>query len=253
MGESTASARKQHERFFLEHFLRVARVAAEVVDDSKEAPDILIRVDMDLVGVELSELFVERGAPEGPLQAQETIARRILRKAQDLYRAAGGTHAHVLVHFSPSSDLRRLSRDETAAQLAAFVKSQALRPEELRRWIPGHASGALPAAITCINMLGVPEAGMAHWSAPGGAWVAPLTAEILQARVDEKASLLPKYRERVERNWLLLVSDGGRPSQFFDPPTAAVASLVSSPFTRTFYFGRFAEVVVELGVPANDA
>jgi hypothetical protein len=70
---------------------------------------------------------------------------------------------------------------------------------------------------------------------------------MLQARVDEKAALLPKYTLRAATNWLLLVSDGGRPSQLFDPPTPEVASSIVSPFERTFYFGRFNSIVIELG------
>jgi len=78
-----------------------------------------------------------------------------------------------------------------------------------------------------------------------------MTREILQARVNAKAALLPKHRERVRVNWLLLVSDGAKPSQFFELPAEEHVYGVVSPFDRTFYFARFKGIVVELGASQN--
>ncbi len=243
------SAKKQYERFLLDTFLATAKIDAEVVDDSSESPDVIIRVGQHAVGVEITEMFNENAGVSGspPLQARESFAQRIVNRASEIYRESGAQHAHVSVHFSLSSDLRRLNRDETAARLAAFVAAQALSPGQHVQWRHDYAADSLPDAINFVNMLGVPEPGMAHWSAPSAGWVAPMTSEILQARVDEKAALLPKYSTRVKTNWLLLVSDGAKPSQFFEPPTKEHASAVVSPFDRTFYFARFKSLVIELG------
>jgi hypothetical protein len=244
------AAKKHYERFLLQTFLAVAKISAEIVDDSGESPDAVIRIGQDSVGVELTELFNGNAEPDGsfPLQARESLAQRIVRRASEIYRATGAQHAHVSVHFDLRSDLRGLNRDETAARLAAFVAAQSLAPHQYVQWRPDHVNDLLPDAINFVNMLGVPEPGMAHWSAPSAGWVAPMTREVLQARVNGKAALLAKYRERVEKNWLVLVSDGARPSQFFEPPTREHASAVVSPFDRTFYFARFASLVIELGV-----
>ncbi len=241
------SAKKRYERFLLEQFLAASQINAEIVDDAGEAPDLIVRAHERLVGVGVSELFTQSADPRGPLQAQEALAQRIVAQASQVYAASGAQYAHVSIHFSPSSDLRNLNRDQTASQLAAFVQEQMLSPGQLVQWRPDYETHPLPDAITFVNMLGVPEPGMAHWSAPSAGWLAPLPKEILQARVDEKAALLPKYSLRVATNWLLLVSDGAKPSQFFEPPTGEDAAAVVSPFERTFYFGRFKRIVVELG------
>jgi hypothetical protein len=244
--------KKQFERFLLEHFLRVAKIPAEIVEDTGEAPDLIIRQNGHLIGVELTELFIDPSSDGSPQQAQEEIAGRIANRAREIYRQRGGPYAHVSVHFSCASDLRRLNREQTAASLASFVQSQSFAPWERREWRQDYVSRTLPDAVSYLNMLGVPEPSMEHWSTPSAGWVAPLDLETIQRRIDEKAALLPKYRTRSHRNWLLLVSDGARPSQFFEPPIAEVAEAVSSPFDRTFYFGRFKEVVVELGAPTDD-
>jgi hypothetical protein len=252
MTNLSPARKKQFERFLLEHFLRVAQIDAEIIEDTAEAPDLIIRTGGRLTGVELTELFIEPGKDGGSQQAQEEIAQRIVKRANEIYRQGGGTHSHVSVHFSSSGDLRRLNRDQTAQSLASFVHSLSLAPWERREWRPDYVSNVLPDSISYLNMLGVPEAGMAHWTTPRAGWTAPLPLETIQHRVDEKATRLSNYRQRVPTNWLLLVSDGAKPSQFFDPPVAEVAKAVVSPFDRTFYFARFKELVVELGVP-NDA
>lgn len=252
MPKRPVSAKKQYERFLLDTFLAAAKIDAEIVDDSNESPDIVIAVGQDSVGVEITELFNDT-AGTFSLQARESIAQRIVARASEIYRDSGAQHAHVSVHFNLNADLRRLNRDEAAARLAAFVKAQALSPGQHLQWRPDHVTTPLPDAINFVNMLGVPEPGMAHWSAPSAGWVSRMTHEILQRRVDEKAALLAKYRQRVRTNWLVLVSDGAKPSQFFEPPTREHASAIVSPFDRTFYFARFKSLVIELGNSKNDA
>ena len=247
MKNRSATRKKHFERFLLEHFLRVSRTTAEVVDDTGEAPDLVVRTNGRLVGVEVTELFRDSGDDSNAQQAQEEIAQRIATRAQEVYALRGAPHAHVSIHFSPNGDLRRLNRERTAVQLAAFVEERALAAWQRCDWRQDHVSKALPDEISCLDMLGVPEAGMSLWTTPRGGWVAPLDLQTIQRRVDEKATRLERYRERVATNWLLLVSDGARPSQFFEPPTPDVARAVVSPFDRSFFFARFREVVVELG------
>lgn len=151
------------------------------------------------------------------------------------------------VHFNLNRDLRKLNRDETAARLAAVVAAQTLSPGQRVEWRQNYVTDELPDAIDFVNMLGVPEAAMVHWFSPSAGWASQMTGEILQAHVDKKAVFLNKYRDRVNANWLVLVSDGVRASQFFEPPTIEHSSAVVSPFDRTFYFARFKRLVIELG------
>ena len=250
---SSSHTKKQFERFLLEQFLAAAQIEAEIVDASNEAPDVIIRVGEELVGVEITELFKDQPGTSGSLQGQESLAQRIVANASQLYRESGAQHAHVFVHFAPGRDLRKVNRDETASRLATFVQTQAFVSGQLIKWRPDYATDTLPDVISMVYMLGVPETSMAHWSSPSAGWVAPMTNEILQTRVDEKAALLPKYVLRVKKNWLLLVSDGTKPSQLFELPTKEDALAVVSPFDRTFYLSRFKGVVLELGTPGNAA
>lgn len=246
---SKSRLKKQYERFLLERFLEAANLAGQIVDDEGEAPDFIVRIERERIGMEVTELFISSGGHNGNLQAQESLADRIVASAYRLYSSFGGRHAHVSVLFAAGGDLRDLNRDETSSALANFVKAQALVPGQLAKWHQDYVSSSLPDIITYVSMLGVPTPGMARWTTIRAGWIAPMTGASLQARIDEKIALLPTYRLRVATNWLVLVSDGSKPSQFFDAPTPAIASAVSSPFARTFYFGRFKGTVIELGLP----
>jgi hypothetical protein len=239
--------KKQHERFVLEHFFKAANLQGEIVDDPSEAPDFIVKFEHALVGIEITELFVTDSTDTRNLQAQESLAQRIVSTARELYESSGAPHAHVSVHFAPRADLRRLNRDETAAALAAFVKAHALAVGQRVQWHQEYVGNRLPEDITYVQMLGVSEQSMPHWTVPNAGWRVPLTEAVLQARIDEKAALLPKYARRVPTNWLLLVADGGKPSQFFDDPSTEVVAAISSPFARTFYFARMRGTVVEFG------
>jgi hypothetical protein len=134
--------------------------------------------------------------------------------------------------------------------LAAFVKAQELSPEQYIQWLPPlDGTSPLPNAIVCINMFRFPTPGTAHWSSPRAGWVVPVTENLLQTRIDEKAPRLREYTKRVVENWLLLVAEGNKPSQLFEIPAGLNASAIASPFARTFYFSHMGGTVVELGAP----
>src|SRR5688572_12715734 len=114
-------------------------------------------------------------------------------------------------------------------------------------WRPDRP-GPLLSVIALVHALGVPSRDMAHRTVPRAGWVAPLTVDALQLRVDEKAKRLPEYREHARENWLVIVSDGMKPSQLFEVPSGFQLEKVSSPFDRTYFYGHPDRAVVELGV-----
>ena len=129
---------------------------------------------MSLLVFQMTELFVKGGSDARNLQAQESLAQRIVSTAQRRYASSGAQHHHVSVHFAPRADLRNLNRNETAAALADFVKARALtgRQHAVFSGIKTMSCNALPEAITYVQMLGVPELRMGHWTVPsrlGGA------------------------------------------------------------------------------------
>jgi hypothetical protein len=113
-------------------------------------------------------------------------------------------------------------------------------------WRPEYP-GPLTSVVSFVHALGVPAREMAHWAVVRAGWVAPLTVDILQSRIDEKAARLPEYQNDVRENWLLIFADGMKPSQLFDVRADFDPAKVVSPFDRTYFYGHPERATIELG------
>lgn len=199
------------------------------------------------VGVEVTELFVSHEANGSLPQAQESISSGIVRRAQQMYIAAGSRPVHVSLCFGPRSDIRNVDRHDFAAKLCAFVQSLNLDDWQRFVWRPGDASRSLPAAVSYLQALGVPKH-VGHWVVARAGWVAPLTNDALQSRVDDKSIRLGSYEDAIRENWLVVVADGTKPSQLFEVRDGFDPRTISSPFSRTFFYGYPDRATIELGV-----
>ena len=70
----------------------------------------------------------------------------------------------------------------------------------------------------------------------------------LRGRIDEKAKRLPVYHAVVAENWLLIVANRTKPSQLFDAGGSLNARAITTPFSRSFFYGYPEKSVIELGV-----
>lgn len=247
MGMGAQDRQKQHERFLLERFFDDATLAAEIVDE-REAPDFIVHFEGRRIGVEVTQLFISHDTTENLMQAQESIAAKIVSTARQIHDDSGGLPVHVTVCFGPSRDLRKLHRDRTATDLATFVRNLNLTEWQRVDWRPEDLEGPLAEEISFVHALGVPRHEMAHWTVARAGWAASLTVGTLQTRVDEKAIRLLKYRETVAENWLIIIADATKPSGLFDTRSQIEAGVVSSPFSRTYFYGYPDRMVMNLGV-----
>ena len=246
MSNKGIDTKKQQERFFLEQFIIAASLQAEIVE-MRESPDFIIQVKGRRVGVEITELFISHDSKADSMQAQESISKRIVEKAQKLYEKIGAPPAHVTVCFGPGRDLRLLNRDQTAQALVSFVSRLNLAERQLFEWRPEELDGALPDEISFIHALGLPNYEIAHWGVAGAGWVASLSLSLIQPRIDEKVQNLLLYRKAVAENWLLIVANSTKPSQFIEVKNDFDPSMVSSLFERTFFYRYPGKVAIELG------
>ncbi len=243
---STHNPGKAEERHFLESFAAAAAIALQVLEE-REAPDFIVQVDGRQIGVEITKLFIEQRNGKSTMQAQESIANRIVGRAQRLYEVSGSPPANITVCFGPGQDLSKLNRDSASQALAAFVSSLALASWQKFDWRPDFVSNVLPAEISFIHALGVPQREMMHWSVARAGWVAPLQTEALQARVDEKVKRLPTYTTSITENWLIIVANAMNPSQLIEARKDFQPASITSPFARTYFYRHPESTVILLG------
>jgi hypothetical protein len=99
--------------------------------------------------------------------------------------------------------------------------------------------------VTFIHARRVPELRFARWTVARAGWVATLPPERLQEEIDKKTEKINACKKRAEGIWLLIVADRTRPSQMLSVTPESPLNSVSSPFTKTFYYGHAAEEAVE--------
>ncbi len=196
MTNQTVHRRKHHELFLLQRFIDAAKFQAKVTEE-RETPDFIIQINDRPIGVEVTEIFISHNHRGNTMQKQESISSRIVSAAQVLYQASGAPPIHVTVCFGPGNDLRSLNRDKTAVTLTKFVQGLNLSEWQRIDWRPEGLDGPLPYEVSFVHALGVPSFDMVRWGVARAGWVAPLAATSLQARVDEKAKRLPKYKNTV--------------------------------------------------------
>lgn len=228
--------KKREEKIYLDGFLKSLGQDAEIITADSESPDFVLRYKGQMIGLEISRVYISDGEGLDTLQARESQGTKILFKAQRAYKEFGGLPVLVQVVFHPGYSLSKLPVNETAKALASLVKD--LRPGERssREWRPEDTMNPLPDEITYIRVLSVPNEDLAHWSVARGGWAASLTSERLQERIDEKSKRLPVYQQRNATNWLLLVVNSTNPSQLFKHPTNPDEIKVESPFSKTFLY-----------------
>lgn len=242
------SLKKLRERYILERFRQIAGLEFQILDDSREAPDFLVLFEGREIGVEITELFVPTNRGEMELQARTSITTQIAHRAKMRYIDIGGKPVHVSIHFAPGDSFSDLRRDAAVERLAQFVLAQDLSLNEYRAWRQTYPYTELPRQVSALHMLALPQWSMALWTVPEAGWVTPLTEEILQAQVDEKAGKLAQYRRVASEVWLVMATLGSTAAQLFEIAPEFKPDLIRSPFDRTYYVDGFVGKVYRLGV-----
>ena len=248
--------KKQRERFLLDQFLKHQKITPKRIVPG-ESPDFLIDLEGRAVGIEMTELFIRRNRSEAhpePLKESllkkiESNADRIISKAREIYFSAGNPPVLSTIVISDRITLDKKKGDQIAELIAYQIQSMSLENSQAAKWRSCEEENEkhpLLDLVYFIHTERVPELRFAHWTVVKAGLVATLTSECLQAEIDKKANKINTYRKKAEEIWLLMVADPTRLSQKFSIQTDFPIGSVSSPFTKTFYYGYAAEEVIDL-------
>lgn len=246
MGDQTI--KKARERWLLEQFLAVSKIRTVIVE--REAPDFEIHLEERRVGVEVTELFHAPQPGQLPLQAADSISAEIVKRAERLHADAGGPSLRVSVAFSHRKKLGSVRKNRAAQMLLEMVQRMLLQPGTVLDWRPCYREDLEYAEVfSHVHIYRQPQTFKPHWLVAAAGWVAPLTSELVQARIDQKAPRLAQYKASLPEIWLLIGVLGRDPSQFFDVDTSQLNVTMNSPFDRTYYLDSFRGVAIELHPP----
>jgi hypothetical protein len=242
---SDPATQKARERWVLEQFLAVSNIRTAIVE--REAPDFEIEVE---ARVEVTELFHAPQPGQLSLQAVASISAEIVQRAERLHAATGGPSLRVSVGFSYRTGLGAVRKDQAAQTLLEIVHKTLLQPGTALDWRPRYKEDLKHAEVfSHVHIYRQPQTFRPHWLVAAAGWVAPLTAELVQARIDQKAPRMAQYKTALPEVWLVIGVLGRDPSQFFDVDTSQLNVTMNSPFHRTYFLDSFRGVALALHPP----
>lgn len=247
----TSQRKKVYERTTLEAFLRRASIPAVLLEGNFEAPDAVIELANRQIGVEITEIQKSREEREA-----RSIKEDLLRRTRQRYQTVDAPPISVTLSFHLLADLREIRRtlrknvlDDLARQTAEVLYANA-RPYE--KGVVVLSNQQLPPDLRPwlreLRFWG--SEGTSIWQISEASWVAPLTASVLQERVDAKTRRLTDYRlNGYPEYWLLICADPLNPACRFEPARDFDPATITSPFDRTFFYDAW--FLIELGLSST--
>lgn len=211
--------------------LRHMGIPAEILPGDFESPDLAIALDGGTIGVEVTE--IQKSKEE---RAKRAPKDSLIERAKREYEANSRPPLSVCFSFSDRANIQAVNRTQLSRQIVEFLVDQRL----------GHEYGVvtatrerLPSALQkhFRELRFWREAERGIWQCSEASWVAPLTAEVLQDRIDAKKDRLPVYRAKgYDAYWLLICAHPTNPACRFEATRDLDTAQVLSPFDRTFFY-----------------
>jgi hypothetical protein len=192
---------------------------------------LLARLDGGIIGIEVTRLH-----PGGGEEARrrEEAQDKILKRAQELYRAEGAPYVEVVVFWNEWADVSHIRQTEQAALIANFVREHLPAFGECSAFEAGSADvPRLPPGIDHIEIRRFEE-DVSLWQAPRGRFLPSIQAAHIWERLHAKDPKPGGYSQRYDEKWLVLVSGGEGRATWGAIPPMLTSEQFSSSFDRVF-------------------
>lgn len=191
------------ERYYFEQFCRDYEMPSGKVEYT-DRPDVIIDGPRR-IGIEITNLYLEGGDKPESEQVQRRRRFQVLKRAQELFLAAGGPNTELSVGFNPSFPIKGI--EAVAGALSSLGQQMVGQPTQ---------------QVAMAHYKHIPELGFvyhnnttysnAEWRLVQGFSVPVLNADRLQEVVNEKTAKASKYQP-CDCYWLLVVVDFVDPAQ----------------------------------------
>lgn len=227
----TAQQKKQTERAMLLGLMRRLDIAATLLPGDFESPDLAIELNGNTIGVEVTE--VQKSSDE---RARRAPKDAVVEKCKAEFESHGGSPLSVCFTFCRGAKIGRSNHSTICQQVVDLLLAAGEAEEfEVRVIKADRFPHPLNEKLSELRFWREPRRGI--WQCMEATWVAPLTAKILQERIDAKSALLPVYRSKgYDAYWLLICAHPTNPACQFEVARDFQSEEVRSPFDRTFFF-----------------
>jgi hypothetical protein len=234
--------KKAREEFWLNQLQAAADLKFEIDDQRvvQERPDFLIRYQGRIVGVEITELQIDRdrGPSKGSaLQKEFSLGCSVVSRAQELYFGTKSQPINAKAYFreGPGQSLQSVNRQDLAKTVVDCLRQLDLDRYELRK-LDANSKPPVPAPMGFIYVRGIPDEVTPRWQVVAPGWSKEFPPSDVKSLLVEKNAIIHQYRETVAEIWLLIVADGRNPPGMFRAPKQNHADLLSSGLIERFCF-----------------
>lgn len=244
--------KKERERYQLERFKAVLKDFPEGLiisgkDDGTE-PDFFVQLPDGLLGIELTEMYRQPEPNKRPMQADESVRRRIVERAQKLFEENGGPVLDVSVHFGMNEEWPETRVAELAPKIAKVVSDNPLQIGE-HAWLENHwiDKDYFPFEINSLSVIRLPTRLRSCWVCPEASFVPEFTAVEIQKEIDRKNGRINSYQRKAPSAlWLLIIRGHSGMSSVFDLASHVPEHVYVFDFDRVFLFNWFSQTYLEL-------
>ncbi len=236
--------KKTREITHLEHFKEIFPLFPEGEIEKSERPDFIVHTLNRQIGIEHTEIF-QPGDPNGEsLQAQDSMALRVVDKAYELYTQNHSQSLLVQILFKPWNKISKQDVDRIAETIVRFLETIPLEPNIpiIMKQTRENAE-YFPREIAMIHIFCHNEK---RWVCSSAGWIPELTPEQLQKKIDSKEVKLISYKLKCDEIWLLIVADDFRNPSTIDLNEFALTYRYRTGFDRVFFFWNSSRRFVEL-------
>lgn len=209
--------------------------------EKSESPDFLFDYNGRRIGVEHTELFLDK---EYPLQAKESVEDDIAKLAEEYSNQKGYFPSRTKILFGDIKGLNKSQRKEVAQNLSDYVQFERLASSKEAF----HQMELHPRArqVNTIYSTLMPKDLENHYFAVRAGWVKiNATKEAADALV-RKSKKISAYRKKCNEVWLLVVADGRNPSSLLGKNEGVDPLATLHGFDRAFFMFHIDQYVQEL-------
>lgn len=242
------STKKSVEQFYFDRFrdMYAPFPAGKIV--ATEEPDFLVSGESKVVGIELTELHREARPGSTPLQAIEAMKHRVIARAQQIYSDSGHPPIQCSV-FMNEQHIRKEQVEKIAVAIANIaIRNLPLQNESNREEYNWTNRDYFPEVIHEIAVHRLEELTETHFNGPGATWVAPISAADIKRALASKEEKYSAYRKQCDEAWLLINTDLGAMSTWFEFDGEISSEKYCTNFDRVFILRHFTKELHELNI-----
>ena len=231
------------EQRHLSAFRELIDLDNDIAVKKHETPDFLFQIDGKLIGVEHTEVYLDK---EYPLQAKESVEDDIADKAQSYADSKGYIPTRTKILFRNVRGLKQKQRKNIASNLADFVQFNILQSSkepftQLRLELDS-------PVISSVYPTVMPKDFKNHYFTARAGWVKADASEEISKAVRVKSKKVNSYLSKCDEVWLLIVADGFNPSSLLGEGGNICPLESLAGFKKVYFMSYAAKILLEVPV-----